>query len=262
MIKSVEKALRILQALDANQGWVGVRELGRKVGLYPATTHNILTTLRELSFVEFNIETRRYRLGVAATYLGQGADPLNSLRLFARPYIEALAKEFDETVVVLSWRNDLAIVVDWIQAAHPLAVTHVRGIIEHPILLASGRVLLAFQPRAVQLSYAAHEKLSQLGTNSPPTTEDMLQLLERVAGDGYAITKNVANTGIAAVAAPVFDTNHRILMAIGCSEPISRSTDEHLRAVRKRILEMSTMMTQRLGGTIGGHPPTTKDTPG
>lgn len=248
LIQSVDKALRLLQALDAHGGWMGVRELARTVGMTPPTTHNLLKTLQAKSFVECNTETKQYRLGLAAIRMGEGSDPLNSMRDYCRPYIEALAHEFDETVVVLTWRDEQALVVDWIQAEHPLSVTHNHGVIEHPIIFASGRVLLAFQSRALQLRYAAREDLSKLSPNSPVTTEDMTALLDQIARDGYAITKNVLNSGIAAVAAPVFDANRQAILAIGCSAPISRSTDAQIGAVLLRLRETAAVMTQKLNG--------------
>lgn len=252
LIQSVDKALRLLQALDAHGGWVGVRELARTVGLTPATTHSLLKTLQAKSFVEANAETKQYRLGLAAIRLGEGSDPLNSMREFCRPYIEALANEFDETVIVLTWRDERAIVVDWIQADHPLSVTHNHGVIEHPIVFASGRVLLAYQTRATQLRYAAREDLTQLRPNSPVTAEEMVTMLEQIAGEGFAITKNVLNSGIAAVAAPVFDANRQAILAIGCSAPISRSPDAQLKAVLVRLREIASVMSQKLGGTTRG----------
>jgi DNA-binding IclR family transcriptional regulator len=249
LIQSVDKALRLLQALDAHGGWMGVRELARTVGMTPPTTHNLLKTLQAKSFVEANTETKQYRLGLAAIRMGEGSDPLNSMRDFCRPYIEALANEFDETVIVLTWRDEQALVVDWIQADHPLSVTHNHGVIEHPIIFASGRVLLAFQSRAMQLRYAAREDLSRLSPNSPVTVDDMTTLLDQIAREGFAITKNVLNSGIAAVAAPVFDANRQAILAVGCSAPISRSTDAQISAVLARLRETAALMTQKLNGS-------------
>lgn len=222
--------------------------------LTPPTTHNLLNTLRELSFVEYNATTKQYRLGLAAIRLGEGTDPLNQIRLFARPYIEALANEFDETVAVLVWQNDQAVAVDWIQAEHPLAVTHNHGVVENPIVFASGRVLLAYQPRSVQLRYAAREDLTRFGPNSPLTSDEMVELLAKVAADGFAITKNVANSGIVALGAPVFDSKGNIILAVGCSEPMSRSSEANLSTVQKRLIEITGIMTKKLGGMIGNRP--------
>lgn len=248
MIQSVEKALRLLLALDAHGSWIGVRDLARRVGYTPPTTHNLLKTLRSLGFVEYNDTTKHYRLGLAAIRLGDSADPFNHLRIFARPFIEALANEFDETVIVLAWENDQAFAVDWIQAEHPLAVTHNHGLIEHPVIFATGRVLLAYQDRATQLRYAAREDLSQFSPNCPSTPEALVELLDQIAAEGSTVTSNVANSGIAAVAAPVFDSAGRIVISIGCSAPVSRTTAAQIAAVLHRLKEVSATMTKKLGG--------------
>lgn len=248
LIQSVDKALRILQALDAHGGWMGVRELARTVGLSPPTTHNLLQTLLARNFVETNRETKQYRLGLSAVIMGAAADPLNSMRDFCRPYMELLANEFAETVVVLTWRNGHAFVVDWIQADHPLSVTHDHGIVEHPIVFATGRVLLAYQPRAVQLSYSGKEDLAKFEPNSPTTVQEFTELMDQVAKDEFAITNNVSGSGIAAVATPIFDANGQAILAIGFSAPISRSTDVQIGLVLSRLKEISKVMSQKLGG--------------
>jgi len=70
-IQSVQKAISVLQALDSEGDWLGVREVARRVGLKAPGTHNLLNTLRELSFVEYNATTKQYRLGLAAIRLGE-----------------------------------------------------------------------------------------------------------------------------------------------------------------------------------------------
>lgn len=252
MISSVEKALRLLLALDTHGSWIGVRDLSRRVGYTPPTTHNLLKTLRALGFVEYNGNTKQYRLGLAAIRLGDNADPFAGIRSFARPYVERLANEFEESVIVLAWENEQAFVVDWIQADHPLAVTHNHGVIEHPVLLASGRVLLAYQDRPTQLRYAHREKLATLGPNCPETPESLIGLFDQIATEGSTVTSNVANSGIAAVAAPVFGADGRVALAIGCSAPVTRTTEAQIAAVRQRLKEMSAQMTRKLGG----NPPT------
>lgn len=246
MIQSVDKALRLLQVLDLHGDWIGVRELSRQLKLSPPTTHNLLKTLVAASFVETNPATRQYRLGLGAIRLGSGQDPLANMRLFARPFIEKLAAEFDETIAVLAWQNGQVVVVDWIQAEHPLSVTHNHGVIEHPLVFASGRVLLAHQSIEEQIRHAEAENLPGLGAHAPANTTEVLELLRRIARDGCALTENVANSGVVALGAPVFDASGRLLLAIGCSAPISRTTHAQLNAVRDRLLDLTKDMTRRL----------------
>src|SRR5687767_11847685 len=190
-VQSVEKALRLLQALDRNGGWVGVRDVARQHGISAPATHSLLKTLQAAGFVESNPDTRQYRLGLAALRLGSGIDPLPEMRRFARPYCEALAAKSFETVAVLAWQHDRAVVVDWIQADHALAVTHRHSVVPQPIGYSSGRVLLAHLERELQERYARNIDYAQLGSNAPRNPAELLALLARVAADGYAVTQNV-----------------------------------------------------------------------
>lgn len=261
VVQSVEKALRLLQALDRQGDWIGVRELARQLSLSPPATHNLLKTLQASGFVESNPVSRQYRLGLAAIRLGSGADPLDEMRRFARPYIESLAANSDETTVVLAWQHAQAVVVDWIQAGHALAVTHSHGVIEHPMGLASGRVLLAFQEPEVRQRHVMAENLAQLGANSPRTATEALALLEQVAADGYAITENVGDSGVVAVGAPVFDATGRLMFAVGCSAPLSRTSASQLVQVRTRLLELAAEMSQRLRAPAAATAPTATSSP-
>lgn len=245
-VQSVEKALRLLQALDRDGGWLGVRDLARQHGISAPATHSLLKTLQAAGFVEANPDTRQYRLGLAALRLGAGLDPMPEMRRFARPYLEVLAEESDETIVVLAWQHDHAVVVDWIQADHALAVTHRHGVVPHPVGYASGRALLAYLERGLRERYAQTEDYAALGPNSPRNPAELLGLLGEVADDGYAVTHNVGDSGVIAVGAPVFDASGRILFAIGCSAPMSRVPAARLRHLREHVLEVAAEMTGRL----------------
>ncbi|MBI5689776.1 MAG: IclR family transcriptional regulator [Verrucomicrobia bacterium] len=245
-VQSVEKALRLLQVLDRHGSWIGVRELARQLQLSPPATHTLLKTLQAASFVEANPASRQYRLGLAAVRLGAGADPQQQMRRFARPYIETLAERSDETIVVLAWQHEQAVVVDWIQAGHTLAVTHHHGVVEHPIVFASGRVLLAYQDRDTQVRHLRTEDYAKLAPNAPRDATEALALLDQVARDGIAVTDNVGNSGVVAVGAPVLDAIGRLVFAVGCSAPLTRIDPARLAHLRERVLEIAAEMTQKL----------------
>jgi len=254
-VLSVEKALRLLQALDRHGSWIGVRELARQLALSPPATHSLLKTLQAVSFVESNPASRQYRLGLAAVRLGAGSDPLQHMRRFARPYIETLAEKSDETIVVLAWSQDQAVVVDWIQAGHTLAVTHHHGIVENPLVFASGRVLLAHQDRDTRVRHLRGKDFSKLGPKAPRNAEEALAVLAQVVDEGVAVTENVGHSGVVAVGAPVFEATGRLLFAVGCSAPLTRIDPARLAHLRERLLEITHEMTAKLRATSPSRPP-------
>jgi DNA-binding IclR family transcriptional regulator len=74
----------------------------------------------------------------------------------------------------------------------------------------------------------------------------LLALLGKIVRDGFALTENVGDSGVIALGAPVFDASDRLLLAIGCSAPISRTTKAQVAEVRERLLALTAAMTKRM----------------
>ena len=129
-------------------------------------------------------------------------------------------------------------------------MTHNHGVLDRPLVFASGRVLLAYQSREEQLRHAKAKELAGLGAGAPRTAAELLALLGAIVSQGYALTENVANSGVIALGAPVFDASGRLLLAIGCSAPISRTTRAQLAQVRARLLALTAAMTKRLRAPV------------
>jgi DNA-binding IclR family transcriptional regulator len=64
-IQSVDRALRLLEALRLTAQPLGLKELSALTGLNPATAHLLLRTMAAHHYVEQDPETREYELGLA-----------------------------------------------------------------------------------------------------------------------------------------------------------------------------------------------------
>lgn len=238
MVQSVERALQLLQAVAARPDGAGVRELARACGLKPPTAQALLKTLAAHEFLAFDPERRRYRVGVAAVRLAAGS-PLAALRDFVRPVMDRLHAEFGETEAALAWLDGRAQVIDWRQSEHPLAVTHPDQEVREPHRLASGRVLLAFQPVEVREAY-----LAGLGESAAGLRRE----LDHIREARWAVTENLGGSGIVAVAAPVLDRAGELVLAIACSLPQVRCDAATRTRMRVATQEAVDGLTARLAG--------------
>lgn len=246
-VQSVERALALLNHVAGHGEWIGVRELARATGLKVPTAQNLLKTLQVQGFLEFDERLRRYRIGLAALRLAERVDPVARLADFVHPYVAQVFAEFGETVAALAWVRGEAVTVDWRQAERPLTVTAGRRFMKHPHCLATGKLLLAFQGEAFRRRYAGGEPLCELQPNSPGTVEDLLAEFLKVREQGYAEALDVQNSGVGAVAAPVFDANGAIVVALGCSAPLVRFAELQRAVVRRRLIEVAGRMSAALG---------------
>lgn len=56
------KALKLVEFLGKQPGWTGIRELGREIGVPPATAHRLVQTLLSAGWVEKSPTCPKYRL--------------------------------------------------------------------------------------------------------------------------------------------------------------------------------------------------------
>jgi len=240
MVQSVERALQLLTAVAARPDGAGVRELARACGLKAPTAQALLKTLAAHEFLAFDGERKQYRIGVAAARLAAGS-PLAALRTFVRPAVDRLYAQFGETVAALAWLDGRAQVIDWRQSEHPLAVTHPEKEVLEPHRLASGRILLAYQPAEVQHGYLA-------GLAEP--TAELRAELARIREACWAETENLGGSGIVAVSAPVFDGAGELVLALATSLPQVRcdaATRSRMRAATRAEAEGLTARLTGLG---------------
>ena len=100
MIQSVDRAVRILKALAAGPGRLGVSELSARLGLAKATVHGLLRTLEAHELVAQDPETGKYSLGPGVLQLGNAYLDGSELRVRSLRWAESLARQAGEAVWV------------------------------------------------------------------------------------------------------------------------------------------------------------------
>src|SRR3954465_7161493 len=98
MIQSVSHAIDVLEELCNSSGEVGVTELSKRLKLHKNNVFRLLATLELRGYVEQNLETEDYRLGVKALQLGQAYLTQSNLVARATPILKTLSEAIGETV--------------------------------------------------------------------------------------------------------------------------------------------------------------------
>ena len=62
-MKTVKKALAVLDSFTQDIQSQGVTEIAQKLGLHKSTTFYLLSTLREEGYIIYNADTKKYSLG-------------------------------------------------------------------------------------------------------------------------------------------------------------------------------------------------------
>ncbi|MEY9849072.1 IclR family transcriptional regulator [Streptacidiphilus sp. MAP5-3] len=244
-VQSVDRAVTILELL-ARRGEAGVTEIAAELGVHKSTAFRLVAALELRGLVEQPGERGKYRLGLGLVRLAGAATVRLDLSQQSRPVCERLAAEVAETINVAILDGDAAVNVD--QVLGPSALTTHNWVGQRTPLHAtsSGKVLLAHLPGT-----ALEQRLAlELTRFTPRTVTDptlLRQQLDAARADGFACTVEELETGLNAVAAPVYAHNGQVVAAVSVSGPSFRLSESRLADVAVAVRDAAEEISARLG---------------
>ena len=247
-VRSVSRALDILVGLE--HGPQSVSALARTTGLSAVTTRRLLASLAHRDLVVPDRATPTFRLGpgcfriLDAVVRGAGG-----LDVIAAPVLSKLAEETGETVALYVRAGPRRICVAQVPSPQPVRFTARLGM-DNPLHTgAMGKVLLAFSEAAEREEILDRTELTAY---TPATITDRATLereLAKIRQAGHAESRGERSVGVAAIAAPVFDVDGRVLAALSILGPSERLSDETLAALRKTMIAAARECTRRVASS-------------
>ncbi len=249
-VRSVARAADILTALQD-----GPRSLGRisqRTGLSKPTAHRLLASLGYRQMVIQDPVTYEYLLGPGclrvADAIMRGAAGIGTVFMPVMRDLEATTRE----TVALYVRAGLErICIGQVPSSQPVRFTaHVGG--THPLHVGSmGKVLLAFTDDAERAEIL--DRL-QLASITPQTVTSRSQLEADIASireAGYGMSRGERAAGVAAMSAPVFGPDGRLLASLSVLGPQERLEFVAQGALKAALVAAAEACSKRAAGLVG-----------
>ena len=217
---SVERAFSLLQAVVAADEPLGVRELGRRVGLPRSTVSRLVATLADLGMVERTAD-RLVVPGSALATLQLDGGPAPLLRDRLRPLLSELAELHPESVTLAVDDGDAVLYLAQLDAASAVRAPDVHAE-RHPFHVAAfGLVLMATWDDDRLDEYLSHD-LEAFTPHSLTDHAALRRRLERIRRDGYVWTIEEYDHEVNGLATVVADGDGKPLASIGYFGPAYR----------------------------------------
>jgi DNA-binding IclR family transcriptional regulator len=173
------------------------------------------------------------------------------LRRQAHSFLINLSETVKETVHLVVLDQDKALYIDKVdlhsKASGLQMVSRLGSRI--PLHCSSvGKVLLAYMEKAKAEKLISGTGLAKRTTNTIADPNELIQHLETVRANGYAIDDEENEAGIRCVAAPIRTGNGRVEAAMSISGPTTRITMERIETELKRLVcETANSISVQLG---------------
>jgi len=247
LVQSLDRALAILEELSRHESGLGVTDIGSMLGLHKSTVHRLLHTLMMRGYVEKDVETEKYRLGLKVVELGQVRLENIEIRTEARPFLKELMELTNETVHLCILENGEVVYIDKVESSNPVrmysrigrrAPVHCTGV---------GKVILAFLKEDEVRRIVDEKGLPRKTDTTITELDQLLKHFELIREQGYAIDDEEHDSGIRCVAAPVRDFKGNVIASISVSGPTSRITRERLNDLAAKVTKTALNISKRLG---------------
>ena len=221
-VRSVERALALLEAVATADSPPYAKDLAERVGLSLPTAFHLLKTLVRANYLTKDSKT--YALGDQISRLNAALEHSYAPPARLREILTKLAYVTGETANLCRWRRDDVEIVATVEGQNAVRVAgHVVGRRGHAHARAAGKVLLAFGPADRREAYLARP-LPALTPNTMCSVAALSDELDKVLVNGYATDEEEFIPGVCCVAAPVLGTGF-VTTALALTVPADRFRD-------------------------------------
>lgn len=207
-IKSVEKAMILLDTLAVARVPLSLQEISSRCGYPKSTVYGLLSTMRSFHVIEQDAMSGKYRLGMHLFELGNVVRSSWDVIGAGRKYMPAIAQTIGETVGLWMYQGGEMICLYQQDTGNPMRIVTEAGTRFPMHCTAMGKAVLAWMPDAgFRVRQMAKSGIMSVFTPHTIIDEEaMFKEIERIRCNGVAIENGEHFIGLRGVSAPIFDS--------------------------------------------------------
>jgi DNA-binding IclR family transcriptional regulator len=253
--QAVSRAVSILKAFESASSGLTAVQLAARLDLNRSTVHRLLSVLEAEGLIarENAIGEARnsaYRLGPTLVALGGLALRQINIRAIALPHLRALAQKSGETVDLEILTGHEVMIVEEAQGEHMLRVGVGDNVgSRYPAHTTSTGKLLLAALTDEELKDALPNKLAAVTPHTITDKQRLREELGQVRQQGWALSWEELELGLAAVGAPVHDRDGNVIAAVSISGPTVRLDRSHVKNLAQLVMDTTRRISRDLGFT-------------
>jgi IclR family acetate operon transcriptional repressor len=246
-VKSLVKALNILQVLADEEPPYTLTQLSRRLKLHVSTVHRLLVNLLRHGFVEEDAVSGGYQLGYRVLRMGLRVLDRLDFRRAAQPLLRALNLRTKETVHLAILQETRGISIEKFDSPQPVGLDARLGGIMPLHCTGVGKTLLAYQSEELLNQITHTPGLTRMTARTITGLPQLRKELERIREQGYTVDQEEAVEGLSCVAGPIFNHVGQVVAAFSVAGPATRLTPARIPEFAQLVRETSQQISYRLG---------------
>ena len=223
---SLARGLAVVQAFSDSRKPQTIANISQKTGIPRAAVRRCLHTLRELGYVD--AELNNFSLRPKVLTLGYSYLSSTPLTVSAQPYLNDISRTLNESSSMAVLDDGEVLYVARASTARVMSVALNTGSRLPAYCTSLGRVMLAHLPPDELERYLAKTKLRAMTENTVTNPKRLREILADVRRDGYAINDEELELGLRSIAVPVRGASGQVLAALNVGAQAARVSVKQL----------------------------------
>ena len=245
-LSSVTTAIHLLKTFSIEDHDLGISELAKRLGVAKSTVHRLASALLDEGLLQQSPETGRYRLGIGLFSLGSLVRARLDVTAESRAILNDLRKKTNENVRLAVLERQSIVFLHDFESPQTLRLRSGTGQLRPAFCTAEGLCLLSGlrEPELAKfLSYPRQKR-----TEKTVVEEDALRaMIRKVKRHGYATEDEECDEGTRCVAAPIYNSEGRIVAAVGVAGPRVRIRKRQFTQLSQLVTQTAEQVSERLG---------------
>ena len=246
-VPNLEKGIAVLEYLSLRPQGETLQDIKNKLDISQTTAYRILNTLVRLDYLNYNEDTKRYKLSRKLLTLGFRSLNEHNLLETVLPCLRDLRDKVGETACFGVLGDEKGIFIEQAQGHHTFRFVLLPGKSFELHCSAPGKAIMAYLPNTVRDRYLSYMTFAKYNARTITNRDAYLEELEKVRKLGYAMDNEEELNGVICVGAPIFNYTGYPCGAIWISGPKDRLTKEIFHSTVASIKEVAQNISAELG---------------
>lgn len=248
-VQTLERGLNILFSFTRKRPWLTAKEIATLTDIPLSSVYRILSLMRKMDILEHDNIAQRYSVSLRFLEMSGLILVKTNLEKIAMPFVKKLAEETGETIQISVLENDYAICTHLEESSRYLSFVGSKVGDRLPLNSgASEQTILAFTSSAFQNKICTGY-LRALTSNTITDSEKLKKRLKQIREQGYHVAMEEAHIGAMGIAAPIFESNNKVIASIAVAGPVqrlaSKELDKYIRSTVSAANEISRILQMR-----------------
>jgi IclR family transcriptional regulator, KDG regulon repressor len=241
----LKKSLEVLKFVVSSGTPLGVTDISKRLAISKSTVYGILSALKEERFIEKDRQTKKYVIGPELHELSRMVFKGGELISVARPFLEKLVMQSDETAFLCVREDPLVKVIDVVETKKAFRISLPVGGTFPLTASATYKVFLSLMDDGSIKAFLKEKGLPGYTENSITDIEEFVKEVDKTRATGYGLDFEEYLKGIRAVAALIYTGNTPVaaICVLGFSTSMA---DDKIPSIIQHVKETAHQISARL----------------